>query len=294
MNEHDFDDADEILIPIRAQIPIELPPPPDLSNLPSHILHSGTVETLIGQNDDLMARLKVNIRRNSVLEQRILEYEHKHDELIRANEALKSQVQIYEEKDILMREKAARTESKETSLREEISLLSAKNASLESRNRELKLAARYMRRIRLWVTPFIDRLKLELAKERKNLLAKEAQISDLRARLHEATNHALSLERQAMKDQASLVERYENTQKKMQAELEKARVEAKLLRDKANRVEQVVAESAGQSNRIIFLERHSAELMDQINHLKRNIKILEAEAANRELAKHQPQAPANC
>jgi len=294
MTNDDLDDAEEFHIPIRAQIPIELPPPPDLSNLPSHVLHSGTVETLIGQNDDLMARLKVNIRRNSRLEKRILEYEHKHDELIRANEALNSQIQVYEEKDILMREKAERVESKETALREELSLLSAKNSSLEERNRELRLAARYMRRIRRWVTPFIDQLKLDLSKERKSLLAKEAAISDLRARLSEATSHALALERQAVKDQAALVERYETNQKKMQAELEKARAEAKLLRDKAARVEQVVAESAGQANRIVFLERHSAELMDQINHLKRNLKIMEAEAANRELAKHQPQAPSNC
>lgn len=293
MSAFDIDDVEEIPIPVRTQIPIELPPPPDLSNLPSHILHSGTVETLIGQNDDLMARLKVNIRRNSVLEQRILEYESRQDELLRAKEALNSQIQVFEEKEILAREKAARIESKESALREELTLLSIKASTLEARNKELTLAARYMRRIRRWVTPFIDALKMDLAKERRNLLAKDAVISDLRARLGEATNHALNTERQAMKDQAALVERYESNQKKMQAELDKARGEAKLLRDKANRVEQVVAESAGQANRIVFLERHSAELLDQINQLKRNLKIMEAEAANRQTERAQG-APTNC
>jgi len=38
---------------------------------------SGTVETLIAHNEDLIARLKVNLRRNALLEQQILGLENR-------------------------------------------------------------------------------------------------------------------------------------------------------------------------------------------------------------------------
>lgn len=284
MDAYDIDDEEEVLIPLRgqfpAQIPVELPPPPDLSNLPSHILHSGTVETLIGQNDDLMARLKVNIRRNSLLEQKILELENVANELTRANSSLLSQTQVYEEKDLIVREKLAAGSQALDNLKEELTLNQVKSASLEKRNGELRLAARYVRRIRRWVTPFIDKLKAELAREKKLVLSKEATISDLRARLSETVNFAQNLERQSMKDQAALVERYETTQRKMQNDLEKATATAKLLRDKANRVEQAVAESAGHLNRIVYLERAMEEQNGLVKIQQRTIKLLEAELAN--------------
>ena len=282
----DIDDMEEILVPMRTQIPIELPPPPDLSNLPSHILHSGTVETLIGQNDDLMARLKVNIRRNSLFEQKILELEHINIEMTRANSSLLSQIQIYEEKDLIVREKLNANSQDREATKEEIALQKLKISNLEKRNSDLRLAARYLRRVRRWVTPFVDKLKAELARERKTLLSKEATISDLRARLVETVNYAQNLERQSMKDQAALVERYETTYRKMQSDLEKATASAKLLRDKASRVEQAVAESAGHANRIIYLERHSEDLGAQITAQKRTIKLLEAELANLRHSSH--------
>jgi hypothetical protein len=276
----DITDVEEILVPTRKQIPIELPPPPDLSNLPSHILHSGTVETLIGQNDDLMARLKVNIRRNSLFEQKILELENSNIEMTRANSSLLSQIQIYEEKDLIVREKLMTSTVDHEKMKEEIASQAVKISNLEQRNSDLRLAARYLRRVRRWVTPFVDKLKTELAREGKNLLGKEAIISDLRARLVETVNYAQNVERQSMKDQAALVERYEATHRKMQTDLEKATATAKLLRDKANRVEQAVAESAGYANRIIYLDRHSEDLRAQLTAQQRAMKLLEAELVN--------------
>src|SRR4051812_21731739 len=66
---------------IPVPLPTQVPTPPNLSQLPSEVLHSGTVETLIAHNEDLIARLKVNLRRNALLEQQILGLEKQINEL---------------------------------------------------------------------------------------------------------------------------------------------------------------------------------------------------------------------
>ncbi len=101
----------EVLIPVprkerersRDVIPIplpnELPAALNLQHLPSQVLHSSTVETLIGQNEDLMARLKVNLRRNSLLEQKLLQVEADLEAQKNKLEASEFETQIATEKE---------------------------------------------------------------------------------------------------------------------------------------------------------------------------------------------------
>ena len=85
------------LIPVP--LPTEIPTPPSMDQLPLDILHSATVEMLIQQNDDLSSRLKVNIRRNSQQEQKILELKQELINFERRNENLQAQNQIVKEKE---------------------------------------------------------------------------------------------------------------------------------------------------------------------------------------------------
>ncbi len=80
-------------------IPTNVPSPPPLDNLPFDVLHSATVEMLIQQNGDLTSRLTVNIRRNSQLEQKILELEQKIKEVTHVRENLELQTDIMLEKE---------------------------------------------------------------------------------------------------------------------------------------------------------------------------------------------------
>jgi chromosome segregation ATPase len=256
----------------KPATPDELPPPPDLTGLPPQILHSGTVETLIGQNDDLMARLKFNIRRNAMLEQQILEQERVNSDLVRSNAAVSAQLQILEEKDLLLREKTSRAEGAQSSLQAEIEFLRTQVKGFEERNSQLKLAARYVNRIRRWVTPMIDRLKIQLADSKKQLLKREATISDLRLRLSDSTAQIQANERQAAKDQGALVDRYEGQLHQITQELDRLRTESKLARDKAAHLDRVVAEFASQSNHVVFLERQIASLQGEIDRLNQSSK----------------------
>lgn len=84
---------------VAIPIPTEVPPPPSLENLPLDILHSATVEMLIQQNEDLSSRLKVNIRRNSQFEQKILELEKQFNNKMKEVELIKAQNEIILEKE---------------------------------------------------------------------------------------------------------------------------------------------------------------------------------------------------
>jgi|GEM_PF-3199204 len=93
----DFETTNLIPIPL----PTEVPKPPALDKLPTDILHSATVEMLIQQNEDLSARLKVNIRRNSLQEQNILKMQKTFHTLSQKNESLKAQMEIVLEKEMI-------------------------------------------------------------------------------------------------------------------------------------------------------------------------------------------------
>ncbi len=84
---------------VKVPIPTGIPSPPPLDSLPFDVLHSATVEMLIQQNDDLISRLKINIRRNSQLEQKILEFEQKMKETLHFRENLELQRDIILEKE---------------------------------------------------------------------------------------------------------------------------------------------------------------------------------------------------
>ncbi len=262
--------------PIPVPLPTEVPPPPNLSQLPSHILHSGTVETLIGQNEDLMARLKVNIRRNSILEQQLMEQERINQEITFAHNSLVSQIQVLQEKDEMWREKASRVDSDHNALREQIQLMEAKVEAAEERRDELLAGLRfeqaYRRRVRAWVRPYLNdiRHQLDEAKTRasfldRQLANREATIGDLRARMTDAVTQMQNVTRSANQDQALLVEKYESRMKAAEADAQKAKAELQLYKEKALRLDDAVSSQTAAENRIIFLERRNSEMEAQLS-----------------------------
>lgn len=263
-------------IHIPVPLPTEVPPPPNLSQLPAHILHSGTVETLIGQNEDLMARLKVNIRRNSILEQQLMEQDRINQEITHAHNSLVSQIQILQEKDEMWREKASRVDSDHNVLRDQVQLMEAKVEAAEERRDELVAGLRfeqaYRRRVRAWVRPYLNDLRHQLheAKTKANFLdrqlaTREATIGDLRARMTDAVTQMQNVTRLANQDQALLVEKYESRVKAAEAEAAKAKAELQLYREKSLRLDDAVSSQTAAENRIIFLERRNTEIEAQLS-----------------------------
>jgi chromosome segregation ATPase len=272
-----MDRGENSVIPIP--LPTDIPPAPDLSRLPAQVIHTGTVETLIGHNEDLTARLLVNIRRNSILEQQIMEHERINGELMRANSSLTTHMEVLAEKERLWSDKSSAVDSRNDELR-------ARIQAIESENKKIKSALRFRNRVRSWVRPFIDKITSELESERRTRLMREAQLSDTKIRLSEATHQLNGLEARTARDQAKLVEQYESKIQPLQTQVQ-------ALKDKAQRFDEVTAKKSELENRIVFLERKCIEvekslnaeireLQEQAAKYRKEAKQLAAEAVGRE------------
>lgn len=111
---------------VPVPLPSEIPFPPDLSQLPTEVLHAGTVEMLIQQNEDLVSRLRVNLRRTARYEQEIFSLKSNLQEL----ENIKAQNEIFKEKDVIWQNKKKDLEETIDSLKSEISHLNLKYSEL--------------------------------------------------------------------------------------------------------------------------------------------------------------------
>ena len=102
---------DEDIFVKNIPVPSELPKSPELTGVPEHIVRSGAVDTLIRQNDDLMARLNVSLRRISALEEKITSYEKLNEKIKTHYNNLKDEVSILREKDSFVSKRHQQLES---------------------------------------------------------------------------------------------------------------------------------------------------------------------------------------
>lgn len=113
---------------VPVPLPFQVPEPPDLSKIPLAVIHSATVETLISQTEDLSARLKVQIRRNAVMERRALELEESTRTQEKQLSTLRQQHELLSEKDSGHLEKIRSLEEKISEQKSEIELLEVRYA----------------------------------------------------------------------------------------------------------------------------------------------------------------------
>lgn len=249
---------------VPVPLPTEIPSPPNFSSLPDHILHSGTVETLIGQNEDLMARLKVNLRRNSLLEQQIMEHERLQRDIKSVNDALQAQIQVLIEKDKIWKDKNQRIEENNQNLKAEM-------RRLENRMARLFRLEAFRRRIQKWIRPSFENAKAELKAEYKrglkltqDIQSRDALISDLRAKLSEAISHIQNQGRIYQKDQAQLVEQYEQKVREQHEEIERLKTDAQFYKERSTKLDSVLSRQVETENKVIALERAKQDVENRL------------------------------
>lgn len=164
------------------------------SNLPKEILKSNTVENLFSQNDDLMARLKVTLRRLSTLEIENQKLQEENQKSQITQSSVTDQMLVYKEKDRILRNKMDHLERD----KERLSILSL---SLEKTAHKLQIDLerykRYHEKVKTQVKPYLSELKdysLNLEKQIANLEStlnqKETLIKELREQMGEVSKNA--------------------------------------------------------------------------------------------------------
>ncbi|MBX7232661.1 MAG: hypothetical protein K1X29_11305, partial [Bdellovibrionales bacterium] len=259
-------------IPTPNQIPVPL----DLSELPDHILRSGAVEALTNQNEDLMARLSVVLRKTSKLEDQIAELEkiiqiqtHKlsvgHDQLM-----------IYQEKEKTVLEKNKKQEVHYLQLKEQIQLLEMQyaelfttsknrtqslNQQLERVGRRLQRYIRYRARIKMGVKSL--RKKIKLNQNEWNRLNNEHR--EMKLRLGDAIERIQYLSRTHENNQKQLVENYESSLKELQKKLDHKEKQCEVLEFKTQKQEELFEQNITLENRAILAERKLNELQESMD-----------------------------
>lgn len=237
-----------------------------LTYLPADVIQSGTVQALISQNEDLMARLNAQMRRSASLESKAQKLTESQDLLIRQNDQIQDQLAV-------ATEKCQSYESSFLKITEQRDEIQSTFAELYSRSRQTETGLReqiemyhqrivryqkYRKSIHLRVRPYVDRFKSthaelqqRLEKSEQHSVHLQTELAETRSTLRQ-THHRLSQQmEQAQKDLTHLTANYED-------QVSKLKEENALLREENHR-----------------LIRKNAELLTHSSELTESLVILE-------------------
>lgn len=243
-------------VPTPDEIPAAMS---NLSDIPLEIKRSATVEALISQNDDMIARLKVSLRRLAQLENENDRLRQIHRVLETKNSALTDRDRVWEEKESLW-------QTKERSLEEKIQDFRTRLPEYESLFEKVERYKKYHERIKTQVKPFVQQLKtyadslmLEIQKLNAELAAREAQIQSLRQDKTELQSELEKNRNQAESRQELLVNHYERLQAQALQEVRELQITIGKLELRAQAFDEVRAREDELTNVIVGLRRQKED-----------------------------------
>lgn len=223
-------------------LPNQLPGGIDFNELPATSLKSSALESLIHQNEDLMARLSVNLRRNHEFEDQIQNLEGENKNLRARFETIKEQYMVLQEKDRI-------SAGHLLTLQEESSAYKKQAAKLESLYKDVFVQAQAFQ-------GRVAKLERDQARLRKAARAVQTQAKSGRG---------------LAEDIRSLTRTHQSSVTSYETKLSDVRQEMASLRGKIAERDRLFAEKVRLENDLIFeqrqAERHRADTQAQIDQL---------------------------
>ena len=227
---------------------------PDLSHIPENILHTATVEALISQNEDLMARLKVHIRRDVLLEQEILSLRKKVDQSLQIEKNKKDLHLIWEEKDKAWKEKYQ-------NLEQELKKTHAHQELTEVRYAELYETFQQKQK------DFSEEkkaLRHEVEKKKAEVEMKKIETSETHKRLKrnvtDLTEYINEQKKRFDQELVELISLHEKERKEFKKEIEQLSQENKSLNTRVHQLEPLIEDKALLNNELIIARRGKSEV----------------------------------
>lgn len=266
----DFDaDSQPSAKPIgQIPLPDELPKRADYSHLPKEILKSSTVENLISQNEDLMARLKVALRRLSLLENENQKLSEETNKARLSQSSITDQILVWREKDNMWKHKVDQIERDKEVQTEKLRALVEK---VQSMNAELVRHQKYHDRIKNQVKPYITQLKeysktqdAKLQDLEASLNHKEALLRDLRHQIIEVTKNSRFQVEASEKKAQEMIQFYEEQIQSMSKELQVLHQAQEELEVKTLKLHTALERQDTLENELVVLRRSKEELRDRL------------------------------
>lgn len=266
----------------RIPVPSEVPMAVDTSHIPKEILRTGAVESLISQNEDLMARIKVLIRRQSNLETQLADAEKIKQSVGHRFEVINDQLAVYREKDASSAEKIKALQEENQKFKTQVDML-------EFRMTELYTASQQKTRHLMDQIQSLGRIIKSTTKYRKKM---KPLMKAFKNKFHSLMTRNIELENEnnrLMIVQSELVTERENIKLRHDESMKKARLEA----EEAVRTERLqlennlIAERRSHANLRQTSQNEITKYIHEINQLKHDFlrsieseRILQSEMAN--------------
>lgn len=236
----------------RVPLPNQMPKGLDFAEIPKNALKSSTVETLITQNEDLMARLTVVLRKNNELEDHLSELETERKSLRTRFETLKEQYQILSEKDRMSVSRALQLTEENSSYKKQIEKLERLYSDVYLQAQSFQKRLQFLERNRSRV------LKVARSLQRKGKLFDVIE-QDLNFNKEELQSVRESLQIQ----QSQIVTNYETKLADVRSEIEN-------MRAKVQERDQIFEEKVSLQNKLVLEQRQfESRSLDYQNQLDR-------------------------
>ncbi len=155
----------------------------NFTEIPKDIRKSGTVETLISQNEDLMARLKVTLRRLTILEDENKSIHSQFEEMKTTYSSVSDQMLIWKEKEKIWKERNEKANS-------ELEAIKARLPDYAKLEAQVERYKRYQEKVKTTIKPYLQQLKdyaatlhLQIQNMNRDLDRRDAEIHDLNQQL---------------------------------------------------------------------------------------------------------------
>jgi chromosome segregation ATPase len=264
----DFEFEQKATAAAPIPLPDELPKRADISHLPKEIQKSSTVENLISQNEDLMARLKVAIRRLSLLETentRLSEESHK---ARLSQSSVTDQILVWREKDNMWKHKVDLIEREKEIATEKMRALEIKVKNMMA---DLVRHQKYHDRIKTQVKPYITQLKdysaaqdIRVSELESDLNHKEALLRDLRHQVIEVTKNARYQVETSDKKSQEMVQHYEDQIASMSKELQVLHQAQEDLEVKTAKLHSALERQDTLENELVVVRRSKEEIRHRL------------------------------
>ena len=239
---------------------------------------TSSFQTLMSQNEDLVARLRVTLQRLSSLEQQNHQLQQNYDSARTQSSAVLDQLLIWKEKEKIWKEKeqsferSHRDETRELSI--EIDLLRQKTSQLEKSHEDLDRYRKYHEKIKTSVKPYIQKLK-NYAKSlyeqtqslNSSLIAQELQIAELKQKLEAAREGLQNSNALFQAQKNELISMFEDERQHLKSEISNLQQSQEVLTEKTRSLDRSLERQDELENLIVALRRSREELISS-HHLE--------------------------
>ncbi len=236
----------------------------EFKSIPRDVRKSGTVEALIAQNEDLMARLKVNIRRMTSLEDENKALQQDVKDLKLSYASVSDQMLVWKEKERIWKEKHKGMENELRTFQERF----PEYQRLEAQVERLK---RYQERVKSTIKPYLAQLKeyasglhMQVQALNQELNVKEATASNLQHQIEALKEERDQLARFYEMNQNSLIENFEREKTSLSREIESLNESNQALELRTQNLDRSLERQDELENLVVSLRRNKEDFQKEV------------------------------